>query len=172
MNIMRLIPMTLIWLTLILSTVMSSMEAGLLFSDDLEQASKLIDRMEGVYRTKFLNVTAAGKEFESENILEIVRISKDAVHFRTHMEFFNGNACELSGMARYSRKGYLIFNDPKPQIHPNVPPCTLMLVLKDDVLQIWDPDGTCKLNYCDAYGSIDQFIFPLFSRRALDAERK
>ena len=66
---------------------------------DPVEASRLIARVEGVYRRRFQNARADGRKYMSENMLEIARVSEDTVYFRTRLEAYNTSTCSLSGLA-------------------------------------------------------------------------
>ena len=129
--------------------------------------SKLIRRMEGVYNRKFQNTLASGEKYASENVLEIVRISDNAAYFRTHLEFYNGASCGLSGLARYSIKGILVFDDPEPPSWADDTRCRLRFEETSDEIRLLDPDGSCARAHCGIRGGFDREAFPVSSRRPI-----
>ena len=58
-----------------------------------------IDTLAGVYKTQFKNGNIDGGKYDSEDILEIVKVSPTAAYVRTHLEFFNGHVCNIQGVA-------------------------------------------------------------------------
>jgi hypothetical protein len=81
------------------------------FSPAVGAADLDLDKIAGRYVAGFTNGNVEGGRYHSENLLEIVKIAPDAVYFRTHLEFFNGHECELSGVAEVSGPS-LIYRDP------------------------------------------------------------
>ena len=134
--------------------------------------SKLIRRMEGVYNRKFQNTLASGEKYASENVLEIVRISDNAAYFRTHLEFYNGASCGLSGLARYSIKGILVFDDPEPPSWADDTRCRLRFEETSDEIRLLDPDGSCARAHCGIRGGFDRESFPVSSRRPIPYMQK
>ena len=59
-----------------------------------------IDALAGVYKRTFENGNIDGGKYQSENILEIVKVSPSAAYVRTHLEFFNGHVCNIWGVAK------------------------------------------------------------------------
>ena len=56
-----------------------------------------IDALAGVYKRTFESGNIDGGKYQSENILEIVKVSPSAAYVRTHLEFFNGHVCNIWG---------------------------------------------------------------------------
>jgi hypothetical protein len=131
---------------------------------DPAQGSKLIDRLEGVYKRAFQNSTAAGGKYTSENILEIVRVSEDTVYFRTHLEAFNTSLCGLAGLARYSSKGVLVFEDPELPPDSADEPCMLQIEETAKEIRMLDPSHSCTRLHCGVRGGFHLQSFPLSSR--------
>ncbi|MBZ5499853.1 MAG: hypothetical protein LAP85_25930 [Acidobacteriia bacterium] len=134
---------------------------------DPVEGSKLIDRIEGVYKRRFQNTTAAGEKYTSENILEIVRVSEDTVYFRTHIEAYNTSMCSLSGLARYSRKGVLVFVDPQPPFDPLNEPCLLQFEETPKEIRMLDPGHPCARLHCGMRGGFHMQSFPVDARRPI-----
>ena len=59
-----------------------------------------IDALAGDYKKTFPNGTIDGNKYQSEDILEIVKVSPTAAYVRTHLEFFNGHVCNIWGVAK------------------------------------------------------------------------
>ena len=54
-----------------------------------------VDTLAGVYKKTFQNGNISGGKYQSEDILEIVKISPATAYVRTHLEFFNGHLRHL-----------------------------------------------------------------------------
>jgi hypothetical protein len=134
---------------------------------DPVQGSALIRRLEGVYKSRFQNSTAAGEKYLSENLLEIVRVSEDTVYFRTHLEAYNMSRCGLSGLARYSLKGVLVFTDPEPSSDSDGEPCMLQLEETANEIRMLDPGHPCTRQHCGIRGGFHLQSFPLSARRPI-----
>lgn len=134
---------------------------------DPAAASELIGRIDGVYKERFANQLVDGQGYESEDILEIVRVSENTVYFRTHLEFYNGHECNLWGLARFSRKGVLVYDDPEPPLDPEDPHCRLQFEVSADKITILDPKQSCKSFNCGMRGAFDGEDFALSARRPI-----
>ena len=143
-------------------------EALLSAKGDDAAAGKLIGEIDGVYKKRFSNALVSGETFTSEDILEIVPVSADTIYFRTHLEFYNSHECNNYGLARFSKAGVFVFNDPnKETTGSNGKSCRLLLDINDKDIVIHDPDGTCKPYYCGMRGSFDNAAFPRTARREI-----
>ena len=65
-------------------------------------AAMNIDAIAGVYKTSFMNADTSGAKFRSDDTLEIVKVSRNTVFFRTHLEFFNGHNAKSRGSPGWS----------------------------------------------------------------------
>ena len=124
---------------------------------DDSEANKLIARLEGVYKTQFNNEDVSGEKYRSEDVLEIVRVAKNAIYFKVHVDFSNGHSCGLFGKAIYSEIGQLAFK---------VNECSGTIGIDGDDIRLDDRGGTCKA-YCGARGSISDTHFPLSKKRVI-----
>jgi hypothetical protein len=117
----------------------------------------LISKIDGVYKKSFKNGLVDGSSYTSEDVLEIVRVSKTSIYFKVRLNFFNGHECNAAGLAKYSALGTLNYQNEK---------CRLSLGLKNGSLTIDDHGGTCR-EYCGARGSLAGTEFPLAKRRPI-----
>jgi hypothetical protein len=131
---------------------------------DPARGSQLIDRIEGVYKRRFESSTGAGEKRSAENTLEIVRVSRERVFFRVHLEAPNDSICSLSGLARYSLKGVLVYEDPDPPADPADAPCVLQFEESGPELRILDPGHPCTRRHCGIRGGFHGQAFPLSAR--------
>src|SRR6476660_3949917 len=81
--------------TVIAAIVMATAVCTVALSADFN-----IDSLAGVYRKTFANGNIDGGKYQSEDILEIVKVSPTTAYIRTHLEFFNGHVCNIWGVAR------------------------------------------------------------------------
>jgi hypothetical protein len=143
-------------------------EALLSAKGDEAAAGKLIGEIDGVYKTRFSNALVSGETFTSEDILEIVPVTADTIYFKTHLEFYNGHECNSDGLARFSKAGVFVFNDPnKETIGNSAKSCRLLLEVNDKDIVIHDPDGTCKSYYCGMRGGFEAAVFPRTAKRKI-----
>ncbi len=138
-------------------------DAELAAPGDPVVAGKRIASVQGVYKKRFANQLVDGSTFESEDILELVAVRPGALYFRTHLEFYNGHVCELSGLASWRRAGVFVYEGP---VVDEDPPCRLQVAVGRDAVRLVDADQTCKM-YCGARGSFDGETFPLSARREI-----
>ncbi|MGZ3691968.1 MAG: hypothetical protein ACXVAX_10720, partial [Pseudobdellovibrio sp.] len=117
---------------------------------------KMISQIEGVYKERFDNALVSGEEYKSENILEIVRVSKSSIYFKTHLDFYNGHECNLFGKAQFSKVGRFVYQEDQ---------CVFTIAV-DGKEVVLDDKGTCK-DYCGARGSLGDVHFPLDKKREI-----
>jgi len=138
-------------------------DAELAAPGDPVAGEKVIASAHGVYKRQFKNGLVDGSSFESENILELVPVRPGTVYFRTHLEFYNGHVCDLSGLASWRRAGVLLYEGPALD---EGPPCRLRIAVADQEVRFEDADQTCKAS-CGARGSFDGEAFPRGARREI-----
>lgn len=132
--------------------------------------------MAGVYKQRFTNaLIAPGKTsmeadlpYQSEDVIEIVPYDQTRIYFRARLQFYNGHACSIAGLAGY-RNGAFVFHAPDPASIPNG--CTLTIKHSKEALTLTDrvlPDGpaTCR-TYCGARGSLSNVSFKNKHRRPI-----
>ena len=144
-----------------------ALEVQLTAKGEAAQAEALIDAHAGVYKRRFPNALVDGSTFTSENILEVVKVSPDAVYFRTHLEFYNGHTCSLHGLASYMQSGTFVFNDTSGLTDGlRNRTCRMQLRLDTEGAALLDPDHSCNI-YCGARGGIDGATFSAGERRPI-----
>lgn len=111
-----------------------------------------LDTVSGVYKDRFKNGDVAGNKFQSENILEIVKLSPDTTYFRTHLEFFNGHICGLWGVAE-RKDNALIY---KSTAHSS---CEFKITFGKDKIALGDENGQCRQDTCGTRGGYDHITF-------------
>jgi hypothetical protein len=123
-----------------------------------------IDSIAGVYKQRFENGLVTGETYESENVVEVVKVSPTAAYVRADLEFYNGHQCAIRGIAKL--EGDALVYRPTERIE-GFGPCELSLSVKDGKLAFGDKDGACRSYYCGARGGFDGIAFPLASRRTI-----
>jgi hypothetical protein len=122
-----------------------------------------IGRLAGVYKTTFKNGNIAGDKYQSENILEIVKVSPTAAYIRTHLEFFNGHVCDIWGVAK--AEGGALVN--RGEINTQGKPCVLSVKASGGKVVLEDKEGACAINTCGARGMYNGTSFDLKRRRTI-----
>lgn len=130
----------------------------------LAAVPSLPEALAGVYKTHFKNGLVSGETYVSEDILEIAPTGPGAAYVRTHLEFYNGHECALSGIAHVEGAD-LVYREP-PAGKVGDRSCVLHVSRKGSKVVLSDEDGSCQA-YCGARGSLSEDSFPLSSRRAI-----
>jgi len=76
-------------------------------------AAAFLSRVAGVYKRQFENGLINGEKYQSEDILEVVPVDDKAAYVRMDLEFFNGHSGRIYGIANYSGKNSLIYDNGK-----------------------------------------------------------
>ena len=122
-----------------------------------------VSKIAGVYKKQFKNGNIAGDKYDSEDILEIVKVSPTTAYVKTHLEFFNGHVCNIQGVA--DREGSaLVYHGPK-NIEGN--PCELSVQIKQGKVTLHDKDGHCAIGTCGNRGMYNGTAFDLKKRRTI-----
>ncbi|MEA2235507.1 MAG: hypothetical protein QOC81_231 [Thermoanaerobaculia bacterium] len=129
----------------------------------IARAAAAIKRIEGVYKTRFVNSTVREEKFLSEDVLEIVPYAADKIYFRLHLEFFNGHTCDLFGIATYE-DGSFVFHGPAGVSDE---PCKLAISIAGRRIKLNDIGGNCRQYSCGVRGGYSGAGFPLTSRREI-----
>ncbi|HSL21497.1 MAG TPA: hypothetical protein VK886_08175 [Vicinamibacterales bacterium] len=77
------------------------------------------------------------------------------------------STCSLSGLARYSRKGVLVFQDPEPPFDPADEPCILQFEETANEIRLLDPSHACTRLHCGMRGGFHLQAFPVGARRRI-----
>lgn len=117
----------------------------------------LITKIEGVYKTQFSNALIDGTKYKSENVLEIVRVSKSSIYFKAHLEYFNGHVCNILGLAKYSTLDKFTYKEDT---------CHFLISADSDKINLDDNGGTCK-DFCGVRGSLSKIDFPISKKRLI-----
>ena len=128
----------------------------------LAGGSMSLDQLSGVYKDSFANGNVDGQKYQSEDVVEIVKVSDTDAYVRVHLEFYNGHTCSIHGIAR--REGDSLVYRPHQDYGEQ---CALTLRAVNGKLVFSDPDGNCRVQYCGARGSFEGTAFPLTSRRTI-----
>jgi len=127
-------------------------------------ADGVVDRLAGVYKSQFKNGNIDGGKYQSEDILEIVKVSADKAYVRTHLEFFNGHVCNIWGVAKVE-DGALVYRAKEKNVEGNL--CALSVRIKNGDVILDDKDGACAIGTCGNRGMYNGTKFPLKSRRPI-----
>lgn len=132
---------------------------------DVHESSLLIERFAGVYKHRFANSLIDGTGYDSEDILEIVRVSDDAIYFKTHLDFYNGHICSFHGIAQFRRVGAFVYVDTEHTKEEEK--CRLTIAVNKGKVLLQDPGGICRETTCGARGGYTDVEFPIESRRPI-----
>ena len=127
-------------------------------------ADGVIDRIAGVYKSQFKNGNIAGDKYQSEDILEIVRVSPTAAYVRAHLEFFNGHVCDIWGVAN-AEGDALFYRAKQENVQGNH--CVLTVRIRSGDVILDDKDGACAIGTCGNRGMYNGTKFALKKRRVI-----
>ena len=122
-----------------------------------------VDAIAGVYKDRFRNGLVSGEKFESEDILEIVKVSPTSVYVRAHYEFFNGHQCNINGVAKADGDA-LVYRGDKDSKGAQ---CVLSVKVSGGKITLDDKDGVCGRETCGARGMYNGKSFALSKKRAI-----
>ena len=122
-----------------------------------------IDALAGVYKKTFPNANIDGGKYQSENILEIVKVSPTAAYVRTHLEFFNGHICNIWGVAKVEGDALVYRGETNSQGKQ----CLLSVKLQGGKVTLDDKDGACAIGTCGNRGMYNGTAFDLKKKRAI-----
>jgi hypothetical protein len=122
-----------------------------------------IDVLAGVYKKTFQNGNIDGGKYQSEDILEIVKISPTTAYVRTHLEFFNGHVCNIWGVAKVEGDGLVYHGETNSQGKP----CLLSVKVQAGKVTLDDKDGACAIGTCGNRGMYNGTAFELKKRRVI-----
>jgi hypothetical protein len=122
-----------------------------------------IDVLAGVYKKTFQNGNIDGGKYQSEDILEIVKISPTTAYVRTHLEFFNGHVCNIWGVAKVEGDGLVYHGETNSQGKP----CLLSVKGQAGKVTLDDKDGACAIGTCGNRGMYNGTAFELKKRRVI-----
>src|SRR6202012_1578568 len=120
-----------------------------------------IDKIAGVYKSQFKNGNISGDSYDSEDILEIVKVTADSAYVRAHLEFFNGHVCDISGVAKIEGDA-LVYRAHEKNVQGDL--CVLRLRIKDGKLVFDDENGHCTVGTCGNRGMYTGTAFELKKR--------
>lgn len=130
---------------------------------DKEEASQVIDHIQGVYKYTFNNMLMDGEKYQSEDILEIVRISPNAIYFKTRLNFMNAHICDLFGSAIYTKDKLFLFTDNNENSEETA--CILKIIPHPNHI-VFEANSACQ-HYCGARGTLNGAEFNTKSRRPI-----
>jgi hypothetical protein len=137
--------------------------AGMIAASAAVAADIDIDKIAGVYKKQFKNGNISGDKYESEDILEIVKVSPATAYVKTHLEFFNGHVCNISGVADLEGPA-LVYRGPD---NIEGKPCELSVTAGRGKVTLNDKDGHCAIGTCGNRGMYNGTAFELKRRRTI-----
>ena len=127
----------------------------------LSQALDL-DAVAGRYTKSVRSGFVSGEKYRTDNVLEIVKVSPTSAYIRTRLEFFNGHACVMWGVADIEGDAFVYKGDPNAAGKP----CVLSLKFARGRVVFEDKDGACR-DTCGMRGGYDGQVFELKTRRPI-----
>jgi hypothetical protein len=127
------------------------------------ESMRPVDNLKGRYSLHFRNGTVGGRSYWSDDVVEIVPVSKGAAYVRAHLEFYNGHECNIWGVAEAERNE-LVYRDPQSPF--SGPRCVLHIFRSGNSLKLDDKNGGCK-GYCGVRGGFNGDTLPFASRRSI-----
>jgi hypothetical protein len=122
-----------------------------------------IDALAGVYKKQFKNGNISGDKYDSEDILEIVKVTPGTAYVKTHLEFFNGHVCNIQGIADLDGAA-LVYHGPN---NIEGKPCELSIKIVGSKVTLNDKDGRCAIGTCGNRGMYNHTAFELKRRRTI-----
>ncbi|MEW6453806.1 MAG: hypothetical protein AB1490_24400 [Pseudomonadota bacterium] len=122
-----------------------------------------VDAIAGVYKQQFKNGLVDGSKYDSEDILEIVKVSPTSAYVRAHYEFFNGHECNINGVAKADGDVLVYRGDTDSQGKQ----CLLSVKVSGGKIMLDDKDGVCGRETCGARGMYNGKSFALSKKRAI-----
>ena len=122
-----------------------------------------VDAVAGVYKQQFKNGLVSGEKYDSEDILEIVKVSPTSAYIRTHLEFFNGHECNMLGVAKAEGNALVYRGETNSQGKQ----CVFSVKVSGGKITMDDKDGACAIGTCGARGMYGGKSFALSKKRAI-----
>ncbi|WP_158923038.1 hypothetical protein [Acidisphaera sp. S103] len=126
--------------------------------------SSLTEALSGRYSKHFVNGMVDGERYDSDDVVEIVPVAEDAAYIRASLQFANGHACDISGVAE-AEKNQLVYREPVSQ-SLNGQQCVLRLSRVGSKLQLDDGAGSCHEMHCGMRGTLT-WALPFESQRPI-----
>jgi hypothetical protein len=130
------------------------------------QLKSALDSWEGTYRYKFANGLMNGKKYQSENRLDLLKLSAKTAYFNTHLEWANGHTCDLFGVADLDPAGALVYRTASIEGQT----CIFKIKASPSGIVFDDEQGACRLVSCGNRGGYEGVEFKFKNRGKLNAE--
>ncbi|MEZ5957292.1 MAG: hypothetical protein R3C27_08805 [Hyphomonadaceae bacterium] len=128
-------------------------------------ATDITTQWAGVYKFRFQNALVSGEEYESENVLEVVRLDTQSAYVRAHLEFANGHSCSLYVVMNVEGDR-LVYREPNPPTHRRQ--CIVTLDRENGEMVIDETEESqCGAAHCGARGSLRDQRLPVSSQRRI-----
>jgi hypothetical protein len=140
-----------------------------------DDAEALATRMEGVYKHRFESGMVGGDGEPAtvpvmvEDVVEVVRHAPQQIYFRAALNFFNGHACGIHGIATFDNGAFVYrsseFSD------SDEPPCTLRIAVRGAELVLDDrttskDEDSCH-SYCGTRGTLSDYRIEMKRKRPI-----
>lgn len=120
------------------------------------------ETLAGRYGEHFRNGDVSGRNYWSDNVVEVVPIDSGHAYFRIRLEFFNGHSCGLYGVAQ---AGTDALKYEAPAVSPFAG-CRITIAHEGDRLRLDDQGGTCSAT-CGVRGRYSGAGLPFASRHPI-----
>jgi hypothetical protein len=144
---------------LLLAGLAFTVAAPALAADSLDLA-----KIAGVYKRGFQNADVSGRQYRSEDVVEIVPLDRTSAYVRVRLNFFNGHLCAIYGVA-HPEAGALVYRPPPEPGRAGR--CALGIRVDRRQLSFDDPDGACRESWCGVRGGFAHATLPAASRRPI-----
>lgn len=114
-----------------------------------------IGAVAGVYKHRFPNADVNGGTWTGEDVLEIVGLSPTTAYFKSHMEFYNGHQCGISGVADVRDNALVYVDRSDDAMVVTGKRCVLTLRVSATKITFEDPDHACKALCCGVRGGFN-----------------
>ena len=128
-------------------------------------ATDITTQWAGVYKYRFGNALVSGETYESENVLEVVRLDAQSAYVRTHLEFANGHSCSLYVVMNVEGDR-LVYREPHIPAHRGQCIVTLSRVNGEMVIDETE-ESQCGASHCGARGTLRDQRLPVSSQRRI-----
>ena len=127
-------------------------------------AGPVVDALAGRYARHFQNGLVDGSKYWSDDVVEIVPVAPEAAYVRASLQFFNGDSCDVSGVAR-AEGDALVYRQSATPLGGGEK-CVLRVSHAGADLKLEDVDGFCRAQFCGARGMLDWSV-PFRSRKPI-----
>jgi hypothetical protein len=135
---------------------------ALLSAPVLAADSLNLDQVAGVYKDRFKSGLIDGSTYDTENVLEVVKVSSTEAYVRFRLQFYNGHLCAHYGISKVEGAD-LVY---RKRMDDNET-CVLKIRFGKDKVVISEEDGVCRSYMCGVRGGLAGIDFDTKSRRPI-----